>query len=62
MKGQWCTIDKNKFCQENDCKGCQVNYFGDGWMEYQPPRDEIVVRSITSRQVNVLNILTDLSH
>lgn len=26
MIGQWCDINKDKFCQERECQGCQIYY------------------------------------
>jgi hypothetical protein len=54
MIGQWCKINKNKFCQENDCQGCQINYFGDGWIKYQSIYNEIEISSVTSREAKDL--------
>ena len=26
MISQWCSIDKNRFCQEKECQGCHIFY------------------------------------
>lgn len=41
MIGKWCYVDKNRFCQEGNCQECQLNYFGNGWVEYQSAIDGI---------------------
>ena len=54
MIGQWCRIDQNKFCQERDCRECQLNYSDDGWIEYQPACNKTDIGSVISRQANGL--------
>jgi len=69
MKGQWCKIDKNKFCQEMNCQGCGINFFGEGWADYQLVSDEAVLYSVsvgrqnilTNISINTVNTLTNLS-
>ena len=52
MIGQWCRIDKNKFCQERDCRECQLNYFDNVWIEDRPVWNKTDIGSVISRQAN----------